>query len=137
MRVKDYDLTLVSKNCDVNLPIEVDSAIESYYHMAPNCKLYDIDGVKFALFLNNMSNLRHSEYLQATHIVDKQDINRLDKISYKYYNTPELWWLIAEVNYIDPFDLRLGQELLIPKLSDFDFITMIKSSFQQRNENIF
>jgi len=44
--------------------------------------------------------------------------NRLDLISYKYYNTAELWWVIAEANDInDPFAIEIGTYLRIPGLS--------------------
>lgn len=43
--------------------------------------------------------------------------NRLDKVSYKFYGTPRLWWAIAQVNnLVDPFlDLPVGTQLRIPK----------------------
>lgn len=49
---------------------------------------------------------------------------RIDNISYKYYGTPLLWWVIAERNNIDlPLaDLRQGLELTIPARSIIDNI---------------
>lgn len=41
--------------------------------------------------------------------------NRLDLISFHYYSTPLLWWVIAEAsNIIDPFDVPVGTILRIP-----------------------
>lgn len=42
--------------------------------------------------------------------------NRPDLISFKAYGTPELWWIIYELNNIrDPlFDLQVGQIIRIP-----------------------
>lgn len=45
--------------------------------------------------------------------------NRLDLISYKFYNTPFLWWVIASVNHIDnPTVVDVGLVLRIPSLSE-------------------
>lgn len=45
--------------------------------------------------------------------------NRLDLISYKFYNTPFLWWVIAEVNHLyNPMFVEVGTILRIPSLSD-------------------
>lgn len=43
--------------------------------------------------------------------------NRLDRISYKFYGTPNLWWAIAQVNnLVDVFlDVPVGTHLRIPK----------------------
>jgi nucleoid-associated protein YgaU len=45
--------------------------------------------------------------------------NRLDKISNFFYNTPLLWWAIAQVNnLVDPFlDIPVGTQLRIPQRS--------------------
>ena len=131
MVVKDYDLDLVDSNNKVYNPEELNTPLESYYHMSANTQLYNIDGVKMALFLDDMSYLNKEGQLQKKHVVTRQEIDRLDMISYKYYQTPELWWLIAEVNFIDPFELYEGQELIIPVLREFDFRTMLKDNFQQ------
>lgn len=52
-----------------------------------------------------------------TYVTITQDIvNRPDLISFKAYNTVDLWWVIYEYNgIIDPlFDLKTGQILKIP-----------------------
>lgn len=49
------------------------------------------------------------------HQVDSSTENRLDLISYKYYNDSELWWIIAYANGItDPFNIKTGTLLRIP-----------------------
>lgn len=50
--------------------------------------------------------------------ITQEYIRRPDLISSKVYGTPELWWVIYEMNNIsDPlFDLRIGQLLRIPNL---------------------
>ena len=47
--------------------------------------------------------------------VTNETENRLDKISYKFYNTPEYWWAIAHANNIfDCFNVSRGTKLRIP-----------------------
>lgn len=136
MRVKDYDLTLSVENKKVYFPEVLDTPLESYYHSGANCSLYNIDKEKFLLFLEDLSYLRKEDYLQTVHLVKPEEIDRLDNISYKYYRTPELWWLIMAVNpEADPFDLYEGQELLIPDLREFDFRSMMKDNFVQKNSD--
>lgn len=49
------------------------------------------------------------------HEVGAGEENRLDLISYKYYNTPLLWWVIAEASgIVNPFDVPVGTRLRIP-----------------------
>lgn len=50
------------------------------------------------------------------HVVTNDEVGRLDKISYKYYRNPLLWWVIAKANNIEnPMeDVVLGTRLLIP-----------------------
>jgi len=39
------------------------------------------------------------------------------EISYRYYGDSKLWWVIMDVNKIfNPFELTIGQELIIPNL---------------------
>ena len=48
--------------------------------------------------------------------VTNETENRLDKISYKFYNTPEYWWVIAYANNVfDCFNIPRGKILRIPK----------------------
>lgn len=48
-----------------------------------------------------------------THIVLEGE--RLDMIAYKYYKDPLKWYIISDANdIINPFELILGQELIIP-----------------------
>jgi len=136
MRVKNKNLNLSDKNKKVVYKEELDTPLESYYHMGANCSLYNIDGIKYLMNIDDLSYLRADEYLQTIHKVKADEVNRLDKISYKYYNTPELFWLIASVNYIDPFELYEGQELFIPNLRAFDFVAMNKDTFQQKSSFI-
>ena len=52
------------------------------------------------------------------HIVTARDKNRLDLISFQYYKTPLLWWVIAEASdIIDPFDVPVNSVLRVPSMS--------------------
>ena len=64
----------------------------------------------FQKFINFSNNDEYS-------VVTKVEENRLDIISYKFYNTPKYWWVIAMANYIfDPFDIPVGTKLRIPPI---------------------
>jgi nucleoid-associated protein YgaU len=84
---------------------------ESKHHLSLYCKRYkfntEINMFQKSLFIPDYIND------EKFHIVTKDDIHRLDLISWKYYSTPELWWVIAEVNNINPFELEEGQVLRI------------------------
>jgi hypothetical protein len=62
----------------------------------------------------NQVKIDDSKY-DKYHEVEKSEENRLDIISYKYYNTPEYYWIIAMANNIvDPFVIKAGDVLRIP-----------------------
>ena len=51
------------------------------------------------------------------HRVTLGEQNRLDIISYNYYGTVMLWWVIAEASeIINPFDVPMNTVLRIPPL---------------------
>ena len=50
--------------------------------------------------------------------VEKGYENRIDLISYKFYSTTMLWWVIAEINDIrNPLLIEAGTILRIPTIS--------------------
>ena len=50
--------------------------------------------------------------------ITNEYVNRLDLVSFKYYSTPLLWWVIAEASGIsDPFNVPLGTVLRVPEKS--------------------
>lgn len=52
------------------------------------------------------------------HVVKASDQNRLDIISYNYYGTSLLWWIIAEASGItDPFNIPVNTVLRVPSIS--------------------
>ena len=45
----------------------------------------------------------------------------LDLICFKFGYPTRLWWLIADVNdLVDPFDLTIGQQIIVPAAIDFE-----------------
>ena len=59
-------------------------------------------------------NVRVSD-ADSYYSVEPAYANRLDLISYKFYNTPQLYWVIAEANdIIDPQNIEAGTVLRIP-----------------------
>lgn len=51
--------------------------------------------------------------------ITQEYLLRPDLISSKVYGTPDLWWVVYEMNgIIDPlFDLKIGQIIRVPSLS--------------------
>ena len=70
----------------------------------------------FRSYIINMSSLNNNSFYEL-YEVDNNDW--LDNISYKFYNTPQLWWVIAIVNNItNPFEeIYPGKVLRILKNS--------------------
>ena len=53
------------------------------------------------------------------YVVEPDFEDRIDMVSFKFYNTPHLWWVIAEMNGIrNPMRLEVGVVLRIPQLED-------------------
>ena len=52
------------------------------------------------------------------HEVLREEENRLDIIANKYYNSPDLWWVIAMANnLIDPMYVKPGTIVRIPPIT--------------------
>lgn len=70
----------------------------------------------FRSYIINMSSLNNNSFYEL-YEVDNNDW--LDNISYKFYNTSQLWWVIAIVNNItNPFEeIYPGKVLRILKNS--------------------
>lgn len=52
----------------------------------------------------------------AKHLVKKWEVGRPDLISFKYYGTPDYYWLILVANNKTIFDLQEGEWVVIPSL---------------------
>lgn len=50
----------------------------------------------------------------STHVWAEPD--RLDLLALKYYNNPQLWWVILDANsgYYSEHDIKYGEVLIIP-----------------------
>ena len=62
------------------------------------------------------------------HTVTQMDAGRLDLISYKYYQTPELWWVLATANglFFPADELVAGMILRIPDLNQITSLGFIR-----------
>lgn len=65
---------------------------------------------------NEIQNYYNYENIEVEYfIVDTKYENRLDLISYKFYNSASYSWILAYINEIeDAFTVRVGQVLMIP-----------------------
>lgn len=77
------------------------------------------------LVVDDLGNTRYTEWKppfygdvpEFIYVVDAKDIDRPDLISYRLFNTVELWWLVLDYNKItDPYTLQIGQKLKIPSV---------------------
>jgi len=84
------------------------------YSMATAMSLYETDETAIIpMFLENKEEFLSDQ--DAYHVVERQDENRMDLVSYKYYQTVSYWWIILLANGIyDPFGVRVGDVLRIP-----------------------
>lgn len=117
------------------MPEEYGTAInhnnnEFKHHMSANTVLYKWDKIgTLPLFLKYINI---PEYIngEVSHKVTLYEINRLDNISYKYYGTPELFWVIMYVNnIINPFDIKEGTALRILPLSYIEYSILRYNNF--------
>ena len=77
-------------------------------------RYYDVD---FAYDLPQ-DNMLKTNYSYDTTIVQASESGRLDLVSYRVYNTPVNWWIIARFNsIINPDAVQAGTRLRIPILS--------------------
>lgn len=71
---------------------------------------------------DNTDNLPQSNLLKDTYEYDTvtvlaSEAGRLDLVSYRVYNTPVKWWIIARFNsIINQEEIQSGAILKIPKL---------------------
>lgn len=62
-------------------------------------------------------HLYKSNYDYTETTVTAEENGRLDLVSYRVYNTPLNWWIIARFNaIINPLNISTGDILRIPKL---------------------
>jgi hypothetical protein len=86
------------------------------FSMFAQTPVYDVgDDIVFGL----MKDVVVPDATDTQYIVDTTGVNRLDLISYRFYGTSMLWWVIARVNnMLDPLvGPTLKQTLRIPTKS--------------------
>src|SRR5574343_529251 len=81
--------------------------------------IYEYDGKLFYETYDRPS-VETNSFNDKIHVVQMGEEKNFPLISFLYYGTVELWWLIAEANDIgDPFDVHAGDTLVIPDLVSF------------------
>jgi hypothetical protein len=77
----------------------------------------DRNNLKFLLLRNKLKLDKASTDTYVT--ISQEDTLRPDLISFKAYNTYDLWWVILEYNNIsDPcFELQINQILIVPEIN--------------------
>ena len=90
----------LSKNNYANMFNVVNKGEKSYFNLCKNLRFKNVDKID------------HSQYTDYLVMEDDSWTN----ISYKHYNTIELWWLICKFNNVkDPFEeLKAGTYIKIP-----------------------
>lgn len=93
------------------------------HHMSTNSNMYHASGAgNITMFLNNFIGIPDYIDGERSHIVNSSEILRFDNISYKYYGTPELFWVIMSVNnIINPFNVKPGTVLRILPISYIEY----------------
>lgn len=98
---------------------EIDTDV-SFYNMSRYRKiktLKDKDGNYYLATLYPEDMYIPESDTDSWHQVTAGEEGRLDLIAYLYYNTPDLYWVIAYANDIDdPFDVKAGTILRIPSI---------------------
>lgn len=76
-------------------------------------RYYNVD-VSYDMYQSNLIKTNY-DYYETT--VQSDESGRLDLVSYRVYNTPVKWWVIARFNsIINPETAVAGTKLKIPKL---------------------
>ena len=97
-------------------------AYVNMHHIVSNSKLYKFDSGVVPMFAKNFNALPEYVNGETIHRVSPLEVNRLDLISWKYYHTPELFWVIAAVNNIlNLFELKEGTMLRILPLEYIEY----------------
>lgn len=82
--------------------------------------IYDSNSRYFKCDTDNdlpQDNMTKSKYTFDTTVVTSKESGRLDLVSYRVYNTPVNWWIIARFNgIINPTSVVAGTRLKIPRL---------------------
>lgn len=106
MLIRSNDILLKKTEYATKIDIEYDI---NRHHMSANSKHFRFNNEgTLPLFLKMFNDVPEYVDGEKIHLIKKHEINRLDLISHKYYGTPELLWVIAAVNNIDPLEMEEG-----------------------------
>lgn len=83
------------------------------YSMFATTPVYEVEGEIVFGLLKDVIVPDPSDQLYT---VDGSGVSRLDAISYKFYGTPQLWWVIARCNdIVDPLvGVPLNTSIRVP-----------------------
>ena len=85
-------------------------SVSRYHHLY---RIKDDEGDEYIESYEAMEYPERSD--DQYHLVEASEENRLDLISYKFYGTALLYWVIAEASGIDdPFNVPSGTTVRIP-----------------------
>jgi hypothetical protein len=89
----------------------------------------DVDGNTEPIFLDRSPFDYEWETVNATVRLNSQLVHRIDRIANQYFNDPNLYWVVlAANNVLDPYELEVGDELVIPKPEEFfDFLQKFRT----------
>lgn len=84
----------------------------------------NVDGEKEPIFFDRSPFDFEWETVNARVRLTSKIVHRIDKIANQYLNDPNLYWVILAANgVLDPYNLEVGDELVIPKPGElFDFL---------------
>tara|TARA_Y100000034_G_C6872499_1_gene398548 strand:+ start:219 stop:563 length:345 start_codon:yes stop_codon:yes gene_type:complete len=76
-------------------------------------------------FHNDLITLRSVGYVDVT----AENVTKLDLLAKDVYGDDELWWVLADFNYImNPHHLTVGQRLFYPALDDLEAVLFENTS---------
>jgi hypothetical protein len=82
-----------------------------------------VDGIEECDLLNNFFNRAFKIQRDVGfYTLRQQDIYRPDLLSYKFYGTPDLWWILYKFNKIEDVwnDLEVGKVIQVPDRADIE-----------------
>jgi hypothetical protein len=96
-----------------------------------------INGISEPDLANNYFNELFKVTKDLTYYtIQKDDLQRPDILSFKFYGTDEYWWVILKYNNIEDIwnDLYIGQIISVPDKTDIDSFYMATRA-KQRTTN--
>jgi len=93
-----------------------------------------VNGISEPDLANNYFNTLFKVTSEITYYaIKRDDLQRPDILSFKFYGSDEYWWILMKFNKIDDIwnDLNIGQIISIPAKSDIDLFYLNVRSKQR------